>query len=52
MNYIVKKCTDCRSGLEYMIPKDEVSIFRCFKCKKNFEIDFDKELTNKFSSVY
>ena len=26
--------------------------FKCFKCRKNFEIDFNKELINKFSSVY
>ena len=47
-----KKCLDCRPGLEYMIAKDDILIFRCFKYKKNGEIDFDKELLNKFSSVY
>ena len=31
---------------------NDVLICRCFKCKKNYEIDFDKELINKFSSVY
>ena len=30
-----KKCTDCGLDLEYMIAKDEILIFRCFKCKKN-----------------
>ena len=35
-----------------MMAKDDILIFRCFKCKKNYEIDFDKELINKFSSVY
>ena len=47
-----KICTDCGLILEYMIAKDEILIFRCFKCKKNYEIDFDKELIDKFSSVY
>ena len=47
-----KKCTDCGLDLEYMIDKDDILIFRCFKCKKNCEIDFDEELINKFSSVY
>ena len=47
-----KKCTDCGLDLEYMIAKDDILIFRCFKCKKNYKIDFDKELINKFSSVY
>ena len=46
------KCINCKSGLHYMIAKDDILIFRCFKCKKNYEIDFDKELINKFSSVY
>ena len=34
--------------------KDDILIFRVTKtfCKKNYEIDFDKELINKFSSVY
>ena len=35
-----------------MIAKDDILIFRCFKYKKNCEIDFDKELINKFSSIY
>ena len=30
-----KKCLNCRSGLEYMIAKDDILIFGCFKCKKN-----------------
>ena len=47
-----KKCTDCRLNLEYMIAKDEILIFRFFKCKKSCEINFDKELINNFSSIY
>ena len=35
-----------------MLAKDDILIFRCFKCKKNYEIDFNKELINKFSSKY
>ena len=31
------KCTDCKSYLVYMTPKDEQLIFRCFRCKKNYE---------------
>ena len=37
------KCKNCKSGLYYMMAKDDILIFRCFKCKKNYEIDFDKE---------
>ena len=47
-----KKCTDCGLDLKYLIVKDDILIFRCFRCKKNYEIDFDKELINNFSSVY
>ena len=46
------KCTNCKSGLAYMIAKDDILIFRCFKCKINYKIDFDKELINKFPSIY
>ena len=35
-----------------MIAKDDILIFRCLKCKKNCEINFDKELINNFSGVY
>ena len=34
------KCTDCKSYLDYMTTKDEQLIFRCFRCKKNYEKDF------------
>ena len=30
-----KRCTDCGLDLEYIIAKDDILIFRCFKCKKN-----------------
>ena len=46
------RCVDCESGLDYMIAKNDILIFRCFKCKKNYKIGFDKELINKFSSTY
>ena len=42
-----KKCTDCGLDLEYMIAKDGILIFRCFKkykkklSMKNYKIDFD-----------
>ena len=46
------KCTNCKSDLDYMIAKDDILIFRCFKCKMNYKIDFDKELIKNFSSTY
>ena len=35
-----------------MTTKDEQLIFKCFKCKKNYKKDFNKELINRFSSTY
>ena len=32
--------------------KDNQFIFRCFRCKKNYEKDFSKELIKRFASTY
>ena len=51
-----EKCTYCKSCLDYMITQDDQLIFRCFKCKKNYEKDLQiyinsamKTLINLFS---
>ena len=31
------RCIDCKSCLDYITTKDEQLIFRCFRCKKNYE---------------
>ena len=46
------KCVDCKSGLSYMKVMDETLIFRCFKCKKNYEKEINKELIERFASTY
>ena len=46
------RCIDCKSCLDYMTTKDEQLIFRCFKCKKNYKKDFNKELIYRFESIY
>ena len=46
------RCVDCNSCLDYMKNKDEKLIFRCFSCKKNYEKDFNKELIERFASIY
>ena len=46
------KCTSCKSRLDYLTTKDEQLIFRCFRCKKNYEKDFNKELIQRFANVY
>ena len=46
------RCTDCKSYLDYMTTKDEQLIFRCFRCKKNYEKFFNKELIQRFGNIY
>ena len=43
---------DCKSYLDYMKTKDEQIIFRCFRCKNNYEKDFNKELIQRFANIY
>ena len=45
------KCIDCKSCLDYMSVKDDLFIFRCFECKKNYKEDFNKELIKKFANI-
>ena len=47
-----EKCTDCKSCLDYMIAKDDQSIFRCFECKKNYKKEFNNELIKRFAVTY
>ena len=35
-----------------MTTKDEQSIFRCFRWKKNYEKEFNKELSQRFANIY
>ena len=46
------KCVDCKSDLSYMKVIDEVLIFRCFNCKKNYKKEINKELIERFASTY
>ena len=43
------KCTNCKFYFDHMTTKDEQLIFRC---KKNYEKDFKKELIQRFSNIY
>ena len=36
------KCTDCKSCLEYISNEDELSMFNCLKCSKNYEKHFNE----------
>ena len=46
------KCVDCKSDLAYRKVIDEALIFRCFNCKKNYEKEINKELIERFASIY
>ena len=46
------RCIDCKSSLDYMTTKDEQLIFRCFRCKKNYEKNNNKELIQRFANTY
>ena len=46
------KYTYCKSCLDYMTTKDEQLIFRLFRCKKNYEKDFNKESIQRFANIY
>ena len=39
-------------NLVILITKDEQLIFRCFRCKKNYEKDFNKKLIKRFANIY
>ena len=60
-----KKCETCRNKrkycdcfLEYTNFKDDLIVYKCFACNKNYETKFDEELkeqcfnTYKFSNNY
>ena len=38
------ECKDCQSYLDYLTIRDNKLIFRCFRCKKNYEKNFNKDL--------
>ena len=46
------RCIDCKSCLDYMTTKDRQLIFWCFRCKKNYDKDFNKELIQRFPNIY
>ena len=37
------KCSDCKSCLDYISFKHDQLIFKCSKCNKNHNKDFNKE---------
>ena len=46
------KCKDCKLHPDCTSIKDNQLIFRCFRCKRNYEKDFNKELIKRFANTY
>ena len=46
------RCINFRSCLDYMTTKNEQLIFRCFRCNKSYEKNFNKELIQRFANTY
>ena len=51
-DFIIEKCLDCESCLDYIKSKNEKLILKCFNCKTYYEKDFNKELIKRFASTY
>ena len=47
-----KECKGYKSKLNYISFKDNQLIFKCSKCKKNYQKDFNKELIKKYPLTY
>ena len=55
MDFIIKKApTDCKSCLENMSAEDNQLIFKCLKCNKSYNKEFNEDLTKIliFASTY
>ena len=46
------RCIDCKSCLDYLTTKDEQLIYWCFRYKKYYKRDFNKELIQRFANIY
>ena len=46
------RCIDCKSCIDNMDTEDEQLIFRCFRCKNNYEKNFNKDLIQRFANTY
>ena len=46
------KCINCKSDISYMKVIDETLIFTCFNCKRNYKKEINKELIERFASIY
>ena len=49
---LYNNCFDCKNLLDYMVFKDDKTVFTCFACKKNTSKDFNNELIERFKNTY
>ena len=45
-------CTNCKSCLDYISAKDNQLIFKSTECSKNHKEHFNKDLIERFASIY
>ena len=45
------KYNDCKSCLKYVSTKDNRIIFKCLKCNKRYEKEFNKDLIKRFANI-
>ena len=46
------KCKDCKSCLKYISTNDSQLMFKCLKCDKNHNENFNKALIKRFTKTY
>ena len=46
------KCKDCKSCLKYISTNDSQLMFKCLKCDKNHNENFNKALIKRFAKTY
>ena len=47
-----KKCRKCKSWLEYKSIEDNKLVCECRECNKNYKLNLNKDLINRFANTY
>ena len=46
------QCTNCKSGLDYILNKDNQLIFKSIECSKTHKNHFNKDLIKKYLEIH
>ena len=46
------KCTNFKSCFEHIKTTDNQIIFKCLKCNKTYEKEFNNDLIKRFANIY